>query len=346
MGDEPRDGDVSGYVNGRGEWTWAVFDGRRWRDVSEPLSLSDVEALLDDRVELRHYSAALDEVFRLRRALAAEATMLESLLELRTFPGSRRVAVVEQVGRMREAARGRADRAYAVRSAELAEAMCAAGASETLTRSAFERAIDAAARPYPGSSSATHGFPGSDPDRQSVGVPGHCEDCARYGHVRAHPDLGCADVGCVSAHGPDEEREVSGVADPVPPWAVFEDAADRVDYRLTFGELAGSRRFHPSFVEGPDLSDAREPGRVTSGDWCGDDLDEGPDGDAETWFAHFAGMVVGEAVHEALEWFRVDGGLWLDPHGEHERAIHEAVDVLTTTLARLRAEKEVSGGRS
>ncbi|MFI6215677.1 hypothetical protein ACIBCD_27105 [Nocardia brasiliensis] len=31
----------------------------------------------------------------------------------------------------------------------------------------------------------------------------HCDDCARFGHVAAHPDLGCGDVGCVSAHGDD-----------------------------------------------------------------------------------------------------------------------------------------------
>lgn len=46
---------------------------------------------------------------------------------------------------------------------------------------------------------------GSNSDRQSVGLPGHCEPCARIGHVAAHPDLGCGDVGCAANHGDDNE---------------------------------------------------------------------------------------------------------------------------------------------
>lgn len=55
-----------------------------------------------------------------------------------------------------------------------------------------------------------HGFPppthrhaGSDKERQQVGKPGHCEECARRGHVAAHPDLGCGDVGCNDSHAGD-----------------------------------------------------------------------------------------------------------------------------------------------
>ena len=57
-------------------------------------------------------------------------------------------------------------------------------------------------RPYP----PTHRYCGSNPERQSVGDPGHCEDCAQHGHVLAHPDLGCGDVGCNALHGPEDER--------------------------------------------------------------------------------------------------------------------------------------------
>jgi hypothetical protein len=46
-----------------------------------------------------------------------------------------------------------------------------------------------------------HSYGGSNSDRQSVGDPGHCEDCASVGHVIAHPDLGCGDVGCYRHHG-------------------------------------------------------------------------------------------------------------------------------------------------
>lgn len=41
---------------------------------------------------------------------------------------------------------------------------------------------------------------GVNTDRQSIGLPGHCEECARIGHVNAHPNLGCGDVGCESPH--------------------------------------------------------------------------------------------------------------------------------------------------
>ena len=65
----------------------------------------------------------------------------------------------------------------------------------------------------------THGYAGSDSERQSVGLPGHCEDCAEVGHVTAHPDLGCGDVGCTRAHGDAEE---AGMGDkPAKPWRVY-----------------------------------------------------------------------------------------------------------------------------
>jgi hypothetical protein len=31
-----------------------------------------------------------------------------------------------------------------------------------------------------------------------------CEECDTLGHVKAHPELGCADVGCNNSH--DQER--------------------------------------------------------------------------------------------------------------------------------------------
>lgn len=46
-----------------------------------------------------------------------------------------------------------------------------------------------------------HRFAGSNKARQEVGDPGHCEDCVLFGHLVAHPDLGCGDVGCDATHG-------------------------------------------------------------------------------------------------------------------------------------------------
>lgn len=52
-----------------------------------------------------------------------------------------------------------------------------------------------------------HDLSGSNVERQQVGDPGHCEDCCSVGHVVAHPDLGCGDVGCYRTHG----EETDGV---------------------------------------------------------------------------------------------------------------------------------------
>lgn len=46
----------------------------------------------------------------------------------------------------------------------------------------------------------TANYAGSNSERQSVGLPGHCVKCAQHGHILAHPDLGCGDVGCNRAH--------------------------------------------------------------------------------------------------------------------------------------------------
>lgn len=54
--------------------------------------------------ELELLSAALDEIFRLRRALSYEARVVEAHYELyKTFPKSRRKIAEEQVARMQQA---------------------------------------------------------------------------------------------------------------------------------------------------------------------------------------------------------------------------------------------------
>jgi hypothetical protein len=57
-------------------------------------------------------------------------------------------------------------------------------------------------------------YTGSNSERQSVGLPGHCDDCAETGHVAAHPDLGCSDVGCDTAHPEEPETATGQDADP------------------------------------------------------------------------------------------------------------------------------------
>jgi hypothetical protein len=92
--------------------------------------------------EIKELSAALDEIFRLRRALAYEADTLKHHLALKTFPKSRRDIAEQQIERMEESARGNATSAYITFSSEtLCDAMERAEASPTLTRSEFAREL-------------------------------------------------------------------------------------------------------------------------------------------------------------------------------------------------------------
>lgn len=74
------------------------------------------------------------------------------------------------------------------------------------TRAALRRALDDVLGPMvdpsgTGTQPATASYAGNNSERQSVGLPGHCDRCAQLGHVAAHSDLGCSDVGCTLAHG-------------------------------------------------------------------------------------------------------------------------------------------------
>lgn len=90
---------------------------------------------------LNHYSRALDEIHRLRAALAYEARVTEAHLNYATFPKTRRDHAAAQVERMRAAARGEAASTYAdVSSLSLQHTMREAGASASLTRSEWEDA--------------------------------------------------------------------------------------------------------------------------------------------------------------------------------------------------------------
>ena len=89
--------------------------------------------------ELAHYSAALDEIFRLRRALAFEADVVLAHTDYQTFPKTRRRFAEEQVHRMRQAARGDGQLAYAGHSyLDFDGAMHRAGAEHSLTRDQWE----------------------------------------------------------------------------------------------------------------------------------------------------------------------------------------------------------------
>lgn len=87
---------------------------------------------------LFHYSAALDEIHRLRTALAYEARVIESHLEYKTFPQSRRFVAVHQVARMLASAQGSTAQAYAETSESSLRHVRSEVGIETLTRSEWE----------------------------------------------------------------------------------------------------------------------------------------------------------------------------------------------------------------
>lgn len=77
--------------------------------TSEAVTETDTTA---DPVMLGHYLAAIEEIFELRAVLAHEADTIESHLQLRTFPPSRRAIAEIQVQRMRAAIRRPAKLVY------------------------------------------------------------------------------------------------------------------------------------------------------------------------------------------------------------------------------------------
>jgi hypothetical protein len=60
-----------------------------------------------------HYARALEEIDRLRTALAYEARVIQVHLDYRSFPKTRRPVAERQVERMTASARGQAQAAYA-----------------------------------------------------------------------------------------------------------------------------------------------------------------------------------------------------------------------------------------
>jgi hypothetical protein len=89
--------------------------------------------------DINMYFDALDEIWLLRRALAYEAAATAAHLSYKSFPKSRREVAENQIERMRESARGRAQPAYSgVHTVSLRSAMEAADAPTTFTRHDWE----------------------------------------------------------------------------------------------------------------------------------------------------------------------------------------------------------------
>ena len=87
---------------------------------------------------LDHYSRALDEIYRLRTALAYEAQVNRAHLGYKTFPKSRRYVAEHQIERMVASAQGQAERAYAETSSSSLSHVRREAGIETLTRHQWE----------------------------------------------------------------------------------------------------------------------------------------------------------------------------------------------------------------
>lgn len=94
---------------------------------------------MSDTDMLAHYSRALDEIWRLRLALAVEARTAEGILEYSTLPVRARKTLQTQIERMRQAGRGEAGEAYStVSSASRQWVMEHTGIPARLTRGQWE----------------------------------------------------------------------------------------------------------------------------------------------------------------------------------------------------------------
>lgn len=111
-------------------------------------------------------------------------------------------------------------------------------------------------------------------------------------------------------------------------------AAARCEFQLTYARSPMLREFGVGMLTGLSIPDAYRPGRTAAGEWC--DADAVVDTDPESWIDRYANYAINEGVHEVLEWFRVDGKPWLDPHGPAAPEIYEAVNALAAKLADIR----------
>lgn len=115
-----------------------------------------------------------------------------------------------------------------------------------------------------------HRYCGSSAARESAGDPGHCEDCCSVGHVVAHPDLSCGDVGCYATHNDEDvDDDVTEEELRVPPNA--SDAPRTFDLSvLRKRKLDAVRRVVERY---PDTGVTKEVLAVLDDD----DDDDGPD---------------------------------------------------------------------
>lgn len=125
--------------------------------------------------------------------------------------------------------------------------------------------------------------------------------------------------------------------------SLMEKAKARSRFTLTY--VMGPRELHQEGISGPPMPCAyegvvQEDGEVHQahegdGDWsC--EYDDTPTTE-EQWHNFWLRAAIGEAVHEALEHFHVDGKPFFDPHADRtELEIFRLCDKLSDDILRLR----------
>ena len=112
----------------------------------------------------------------------------------------------------------------------------------------------------------------------------------------------------------------------------FSAAAERTSFQLSYRRSAEPRVFHRNGLTGPRIDCAFDPDGFGAGDWeepeawarPTDPETEEPLEDPTTvdeWHAAFFAVAVAEAVHEACEWFKVDGRTVVNPHSPDLEAV-------------------------
>jgi hypothetical protein len=99
---------------------------------------------MTDEIQMKYYSAALDEIYRLRRALAYEARVVEAqTLDVQALGKNRRAHIKESVDRMRKSVQGHAEAVYAgLDRSSLRMALEQTRGTSLLTRAMWEDEVD------------------------------------------------------------------------------------------------------------------------------------------------------------------------------------------------------------
>ena len=128
----------------------------------------------------------------------------------------------------------------------------------------------------------------------------------------------------------------------------FDQAAERASCQVRYARSPVPRRFGDFGLSGSGpLDSAVNEGELCllGSEWGVDFCDEAgvtdPDDRTVDWHSLMFGAAVQEAVHEACEWFQVDGERYLDPHDpEVQTKITNATRAFALLLVEIREGRQ------